>query len=119
MKMGQNDLQLFKKCKNGGKWEQVSLPEAELPPVDLGMFGSPSRTLSTSPAPGRPSQNRPDKRCRESTGSSNGSNPKTARKESERGGGDDEENDAAKGWTNTLKEANLVTDTAMVSPVKD
>ena len=35
VKMGLNDLQLFKK-ERGGKWEHVPLPEDELPPVDLG-----------------------------------------------------------------------------------
>ena len=114
VKMGLKDLQLFKKARRGGKWEQVLLSDAELPPVDMGSSGSPSRTVSTSPAPGRPCQTRSDKRGRESTGSSNGTNPKAARKENEDDSSDDEEE-----WDKALKEATLVTDSALVSPGKD
>ena len=118
VKMGLKDLQLFKKARRGGKWEQVPLSDAELPPVDMGSSGSPSRTVSTSPAPGRPSQTRSDKRGRESTGSSNGTNPKAARKENE-DDSSDEEISEARDWNKALKEATLVTDSALVSPGKD
>ena len=89
------------------------ISDAELPPVDMGSSESPSRTVSTSPAPGRPCQTRSDKRGRESTGSSNGTNPKAARKENEDSSDDDED------WDKALKEATLVTDSALVSPGKD
>ena len=68
IKMGLKDLQLYKKVGRGARRELVELPEAELPPVDLGS-GSPSRQVTTSPAPGRPQQSRPDKRGRDSMGS--------------------------------------------------
>ena len=79
VKMGFKDLQLFKK-ERGGKWVHVELPEAELPPVDLGPGSSPSRTGTASPPPGRPCQSRTEKRLRESSGSPNGSQPKITRK---------------------------------------
>ena len=98
----------------------MTLPEAELPPIDMGSSRSPSRTVTSSPAPGRPWQTRADKRSRESSGSPNGTNSKAARRESEVDeSGDDEESSESRDWAKALKEANLVTDTALVSPVKD
>ena len=129
VKMGNKDLELFKKEKFGGRWELVSVTTAELPPVDMGMSGSPrgtetgspapcrpcqsrAGTETGSPAPGRPCQSRTDKRNRESTGSPAGSNPKTSRKGSET----DDKGDA---FTKALEEADLVSDTAQASPTKD
>ena len=84
LKMGLNDIQLFKKSRSGGsRWEHVPLDEAELPPIDMGMSGSPSRTVTSSPAPGRPCQTRVETRGSETTDSSAGTNLQTEIKESE------------------------------------
>ena len=82
VRMGYHDLQVFKKSRTGGKWELVSLPGVELPPVDLSMSQSPSRTVTTSPAPGRPGQKRPEKRDRESAGSPSGNVHKSSKQDS-------------------------------------
>ena len=114
LKMGIKDLELFRKDRNCGKWELVPLTAADLPPVDLGVSGSPSRSETGSPAPGRPSQNRTEKRSRESTGSNGGgSNAKTARKEGE---DHDDDKEEVSEFTRALVEADLVSDTAVASP---
>ena len=114
--MGLKDLQLFKK-PIGGRWEHVVLPEAELPPVDLGASSSPSRPIPTSPAPGRPCQSRADnrvgggdKRSRESSGSPRGTNSKSARNEAA------VESDNVDNFSKAVEEADLVADTSCVSP---
>ena len=115
IKMGLKDLQLYKKVGRGARWELVELPEAELPPVDLGS-GSPSRQVTTSPAPGRPQQSRPDKRGRDSMGSPAGTDAKSARKETE--SEDDDIGKTNSDWSKALKAANLVSDkSVVVSPV--
>ena len=65
IKMGFMDLQLHKRDVDSGMWKLVQLP-AGLPPVELGV--SPRLTDTGSPAPGRPGQERREKRDRESTG---------------------------------------------------
>ena len=114
--MGLKDLQLYKK-ERGGRWEQVVLPESELPPVDLG----PRSQATSSPAPGRPCQLRSDKRSRESTGSPTGVVKKAARKENVNEGNDDDEEATitAKDWNKTVEEANLVTNSPTISPVRE
>ena len=107
-----SDLELFKKDKNGGKWKLVPLTGADLPPVDMETGGSPRRTETGSPAPGRPCQSRPDKRQRESSGSPKGSLLKTARKEVETIDDSNADND----WSKVVEEAELVTEGSDVSP---
>ena len=114
IRMGLKDLQLFKKAGRGAKWEYVELPEAELPPVDLGRW-SPSRQLATSPPPGRPRNSRPEKRGRESTCSPVDKNHKSARKENEANDDDDEK--PACDWSKALESADLVSENSVVSPV--
>ena len=114
VKMGFKDLQLFKK-ERGGKWVHVELPEAELPPVDLGPGASPSKNGTASPAPGRPCQSRTDKRQRESSGSPNGSQPKNARNETVVTTPTQLSNTAS-GWSKAVGEAELVTKGSSVSP---
>ena len=118
IKMGLHDLQLFKKEKSSKKWELVSLNDLDLPPVDVGMSGSP-RPGPTSPPPGRPCQTRSDKRGRESPGTSGGSNPKVARQEDETDEENSDDNGSVKDWDKALEKATLVTDTADASPNKD
>lgn len=130
IKMGLRDLQLLKKDRAIGKWEHVPIP-ANFPPVELG--SSTSRTVSGSPAPGRPGQGRGDKRGRESTGSSNGDNTPKARKVSENLDQTDDTSDGNKmkgssleqmrldrdqAWKATIEAADLLGD-AIVSPGKD
>ena len=112
VKMGLKDLQLFKK-ERGGKWEHVALPEDELPPVDLDPGNSPSKQGSSSPAPGRPCQSRTDKRSRESSGSPQGSQPKSARQEN-----DTTDDDVGSDWSKVVEEADLVTDGSKISPAR-
>ena len=113
VKMGLQDLQLFRKDRSGGKWELVPLVESDLPPVDLNLSQTPSSTVSTSPAPGRPAQNRPEKRVRESNGSPNGSVQKSAKQDSA------EKTNQPSEFVKALESADLVTDTSPVSPDKD
>ena len=122
IKMGNKDLELFKKERYGGKWELVPVATAELPPVDLSMSGSPSRTETGSPAPGRPCQSRTEKRGRESTDSPVGLNPKTARKgsdDNDKKKNDDKVDEKVDEFAKALEEADLVSDTAQASPTRD
>ena len=125
IKMGFMDLQLHRKDGSIGKWQLVQLP-AGLPTVDLGI--SPRKAESGSPAPGRPGQERNEKRSRFSTGSLENRTPKIARKELEES---QEENSSGKGDVSreveedeedplrkAIEEANLVGE-ATISPVKD
>ena len=61
-----------------GIWKLVQLP-AGLPPVELGV--SPRLSDSGSPEPGRPGQERREKRDRESTCTSKNNKYKLARKD--------------------------------------
>ena len=113
IRMGLKDLQLFKKAGRGARWEHVELLGAELPPVDLDI-GSPSRLLATSPAPGRPQQSRTEKRGRESPGSPADINHKSARKELNIEGNDE---NPVSDWSKALESAELVSEESVVSPV--
>ena len=84
----------------------------------MNVSGSPSRTVSTSPAPGRPAQTRGDKRGRDSSGSSSEITPKVPRKEGV-GSGDENVEIVAKDFNEALKVADLVTEKSNVSPLKD
>ena len=117
VKMGFYDLQLFKKDITRGKWELVPLTGVDLPPVDLNAGQSPSKTATTSPAPGRPCQSRPEKRNRESYGSPTLTVQKSAKHDSTAEAVDN--TDHPSDFAKALESANLVTDTTAVSPSKD
>ena len=125
IKMGFMDLQLHRKDGSTGKWQLVQLP-AGLPTVELGI--SPRKAESGSPAPGRPGQERTEKRSRVSTGSTENRTQKITRKDEEEnqegnlsgkddGDSSEEETDAEKSLRKTIEEANLVGE-ATISPVK-
>ena len=118
IKMGLHDLQLFKKEKYSKKWELVPLHGTDLPPVDLGSWGSP-RAESTSPPPGRPCQSRRDKRGRESPGTSGGSNHKMARNGDETVEDNSEDGGSELDFAKALEKATLVSNTADISPNKE
>ena len=74
--------------------------------------------MTSSPPPGRPKQSRADKRGRESTGSPTGVIQKAARKENEEK--DDEDATViANDWSRTVQQANLVTNSPTISPVRE
>ena len=111
IKMGLNDLELWKKIKGmNGRWERVALP-GNLPKIDL---NSPVIGLeSTSPPPGRP-DSQGGKRGRESTGSESGKkNSKNARNELDESSADIIVED----FSEKVKKANLVGE-ATISPTK-
>ena len=85
----------------------VQLQYDELPPVELDV--SPTKLGSTSPAPGRPNQERGDqKRGRESTGSSSGQNSsKCPRKEAENGDTNTDQNEE---FSDAVEKAVLVSE---------
>ena len=109
IKMGLNDLELWKKVRGSRtKWEKVVLP-ANLPPVDLTIttnsMSDPDE--SDSPPPGRPGQQyRAEKRNRDSPSSdATPSKVKVSRCE-------------INSFSAALEKANLVGD-ATISPVKE
>ena len=80
VKMGFNDLELYKRERGEVRWQKVKLPD-NLSKIDM---STPSASASLSPAPGRPGQDRGEKRGRVSTGSQSGVNtPKASRTEDE------------------------------------
>ena len=127
VKMGWTDLELSKKVRGTRKWEKVILPEG-LPEINLS--GSSGKADSWSPPPGRPGQERKEKRGRESTGSPELNKQKVSRKEvdsapddSDYDRSDVEETDRmAKGkdevWKETIETAELVGE-ATITPSKD
>ena len=111
IKMGLNDLELWKKIRGmNGRWERVALP-GNLPKIDL---NSPViASESTSPPPGRP-DSQGGKRGRESTGSESGKkNSKNARNELNETYADIIVED----FSEKVKKANLVGE-ATISPTK-
>ena len=110
IKMGLNDLELWKKIRGmNGRWEKVSLPR-NLPRIDM---SSPVRgPISTSPPPGRP-DSQGAKRGRESTGSESGKkNSKNARNDL-----NDTSDNSFDNFSEKVKKANLVGE-ATISPTK-
>ena len=110
IKMGLNDLELWKKIRGmNSRWEKVSLPR-NLPRIDM---SSPVRgSVSTSPPPGRP-DGQGAKRGRESTGSESGKkNSKNARKDL-----NDTSDNSVDNFSEKVKKANLVGE-ATISPTK-
>ena len=110
IKMGLNDLELWKKMRGmNSRWEKVSLPR-NLPRIDM---SSPVRgSVSTSPPPGRP-DGQGVKRDRESTGSESGKkNSKNARKDL-----NDTSDNSVDDFSEKVKKANLVGE-ATISPIK-
>ena len=82
IKMGLNDLEFSKKIRGSGRWERVPLPQG-LAKIDLSRSGAEADQRyppedraggSVSPAPGRPGQDRGEKRGRESGSSPAGQN---------------------------------------------
>ena len=110
IKMGLNDLELWKKIRGmNSRWEKVSLPR-NLPRIDM---SSPVRgSVSTSPPPGRP-DGQGAKRDRESTGSESGKkNSKNARTDL-----NDTSDNSVDNFSEKVKKANLVGE-ATISPTK-
>ena len=120
VKMGINDLELSKKIRgSGNRWQRVPLPQG-LARVDLTKVQAVAQEheeVTLSPAPGRPCQDRPGKRGRESPGSPAGrSNAKVAR--DIMSVADDSEKVEVKTWEETIKGANLVTE-SQITPTKE
>ena len=118
--MGINDLELSKKIRgSGNRWQRVPLPQG-LARVDLTKVQAVAQEheeVTLSPAPGRPCQDRPGKRGRESPGSPAGrSNAKVAR--DIMSVADDSEKVEVKTWEETIKGANLVTE-SQITPTKE
>ena len=123
--MGPRDLQLHKKDRSTGSWILVPIPET-FPEVELRT--PPGSSGSSSPAPGRPSQERYDKRTRESSGSSTDQNtPKVARKVDHQEENGSEAADQRNGksleqmriarenaWREEIENANLVSDAPII-----
>ena len=119
VKMGINDLELSKKVRGSGRWQRVPLP-AGLAGVNLvkeHVGPQEQEVVTLSPAPGRPRQDRPGKRGRESPGSPAGqSNAKSARENIS--DVEDSRKEEEKNWEETIKEANLVTE-SQITPTKE
>ena len=120
IKWGFEDLELHKKVRGSERWEKVALPK-ELPKVNM----NPRRSLSLSPAPGRPHQSqtqnlaRGEKRDRGSPGLT----PDQAKQKSLRQDGevDKTENIRSKRsdiWKEIIEKADLVGE-ATISPTKE
>ena len=123
IKMGIMDLELSKKIRGSGRWQRVTLPPG-LAKVDLSRTGVQELTQghtwgTLSPAPGRPGQERSNKRERASTASPEGqSNPKSAREDTNEKEESVREDSREKSWQETIEEANLVTE-SQITPTKD
>ena len=118
IKMGLNDLELSKKMRGSRRWERVTMPSG-LAAVDLSKTGGWTRnsavaSMTESPAPGRPGQDRdrPNKRGRESPGTPPGqSDLKAAREENS-------VKDREEAWKQTIEQADLVGD-SRITPTKE
>ena len=120
IKMGIYDLELSKKIRGSGRWQRVPLPSG-LARVNMNkevLAGSHEQEEGTlSPAPGRPRQDRPGKRGRESPGSPVGqSNAKLARDNISEA--EDNRKKKEKTWEETIREANLVSESE-ITPIKE
>ena len=119
VKMGINDLELSKKIRGSGRWQRVPLPPG-LAGVNLAKVHVGSQRQeepSLSPAPGRPRQDRPGKRGRESPGSPAGQSKTKAVKEniSE---AEDSKKEKENTWEETIRGATLVTE-SQITPTKE
>ena len=83
VKVGLKDLELSTKVRGTGSWMRVPLPPG-LAAVDLSRTGAETRSFlatTESPASGRPGQDRPGKRLRDSPGYPTGQNNSKAARE--------------------------------------